>query len=169
MTRMSGQMPNWLPSIVSVSGQWSRVLKRLYRIFDRDFRQTGCYFEGRTVSWNRRRLDASPYEEGFWHLITKYDHSQGERLLDPRRAERLPWCKPTIVNSDDEEVKVWCYQEARGKIRTYVWLENWDYVIVLENRELHGGRSISFLITAFYVEGNSTRRSLQRKYEKRVE
>jgi hypothetical protein len=159
-------MPDWLPDIVSVEGEWEKVLAKLYRIFAYDFRQTGCCFEDRPVWWDRRKLE-SPYEEGFWHLITQLDHNQKERLFEPRRAERLPWCKPTIMNCGDLEVKVWDYKEARGKIRTYLWLENWDYVIVLEKRQLRGGRNIAFLITAFYVEGKSTKKSLQRKYEKR--
>ena len=160
-------MPDWLPDIVSIEGEWEKVLAKLYKIFDHDFRQTGCCFKDRPVWWDRRKLDESPYEEGFWHLITQLDHNQKERLFEPRRAERLPWCKPTIMNCSDLEVKVWDYKEARGKIRTYLWLENWDYVIVLEKRQLSGGRNIAFLITAFYVEGKSTRKSLQRKYEKR--
>jgi hypothetical protein len=161
-------VPDWLPDIVSVSGEWEKVLSRLYRIFDRDFRQTGCSFEGIPVWWDQRKLDDSPYEEGFWHLITKFDHDRRERLLDPRRAERLPWCRPTITNCGDPEVKVWDYEEARRKMRTYVWLENWDYVVVLEKRKLRGGRASAFLITAFHVGGNSTRRTLQRKYENRM-
>jgi hypothetical protein len=159
-------MPDWLPDLVSVEGEWEEVLAKLYRIFDHDLRQTGCCFEDRPVWWDQRKLE-SPYEEGFWHLITKFDHNQKERLFEPRRAERLPWCKPTVMNCGDPEVKVWDYKEARGKIRTYLWLENWDYVIVLEKRQLSGGHNIAFLITAFYVEGKSTRKSLQRKYEKR--
>lgn len=159
--------PNWLPDIISVSGEWREVLARLYQIFDRDFRQTGCKFETLPVWWDRRKLD-SPYEEGFWHLITKFDHDQRERLLDPRRAERLPWCKPTTMHSDTPEVKVWDYEAGNSKIRTYVWLENWDYIVILEKRQLRGGRSIAFLITAFHIRGNSTRRKLRRKYEDRI-
>ena len=165
---MSDQMPDWLPAIVSASGEWEQVLARLYSIFDRDFRQTGCRFENRPVWCDRRKLGGSSYEEGFWHLITKINHKRNERLLDPRRAERLPWCKPTIVNSNAPEVRVWSYKEAKGKTRTYLWLVNWDYVVVLEKRQLKGSRNIAFLITAFYVGGESTRRSLRRKYENRV-
>jgi len=116
-------MPDWLPEIVSVSGEWKEVLVKLYKIFDLDFRQTGCWFEGCPIWWDQRRLDNSPYEEGFWHLITKFDYSQQERLVDPRRAERLPWCKPTIMNCSAPEVKAWDYKEATHKIRTYLWLK----------------------------------------------
>jgi hypothetical protein len=114
-------------------------------------------------------LDNSPYEEGFWHLITKLDHQSGDRLLDPRRAERLPWCKPTIEHSAEPAVKMWRYKERRGKTRIYIWLENWDYVTILEERQLRGGRQVAFLITAYYVSGSSTRRTLQKKYDARMQ
>lgn len=89
-----------------------------------------------------------------------------ERLFDPRRGERLPWCGPTISNAADGAVKVWDYMEASGGLRTYVWLEGWDYVIVLEKRQMRVGEVV-FLITAFYVDGDSRRRSLRGKYERR--
>jgi len=154
--------------MVSVSGEWDTMVAKLYSIFDHDFRQTGCSFQRAPVWWDQRKLDGSPYEEGFWHLITKLDYAQKERLFDPPRAKRLPWCKPTIVNSGAPEVKVWNYVEAKGRIRTYLWLENWDYVIILEKRRLSGGRRAAFLTTAFCVGGKSTRRNLQKKYAKRI-
>ena len=161
-------MPDWLPDTVCVNGEWNDVVARLYNVFDRDFRQIECSFEGVPVWWDRRKLGGSPYEEGFWHLITRVDKASGDRLLDPRRAERLPWCKPTIEHSREPEVRVWDYREAPGMIRTYLWLEHWDYVIVIEKRQLRGGPKVAFLITAFYVEGKSTKRRLQSKYERRV-
>lgn len=159
--------PKWLPAIIPISGDWNKVLKQLYQIFDRDFRQTVCCFEGRDVFWDRRKID-SPYEEGFWHLITKFDYHQNGRLVDPRRAERLPWCRATIVNSAEPEVKVWRYKEGSNRTRAYLWIEDWDYVIVLEERK-HGAKAIAFLVTAFHVDGNSTRKNLQKKYAKRVQ
>ena len=160
--------PSWLPAIVSVDGRWGQVLEMPYRIFDHDFRQTGCAFEGLPVWWDQALRD-SPYEEGFWHLITKFDPELQERLLDPRRAERLPWCKPTIANSHQPEIKVWRYEEAGRKSRIYAWIEDWDYVVVLEERTLRGGRQIAFLITAYHVDGESTRRKLRRKHDNRLD
>lgn len=160
---MDPNRPEWLPEIVNVNGEWEEVLRRLYQIFDQDFRKSGCVFEKRQIFWDKRVLEGR-YEEGFWHLITKADEQTGERLLEPRRAERLPWCKPTLTNSKDSAVKVWDYPE--GKVRTYVWLEDWDYVIVLEKRK-HRIGEIVFLITAFFVDGESSRRNLRRKYKAR--
>jgi len=163
---MPDQKPMWLPEIVSVSGEWKVVLRRLYRIFETDFIKAGCHFEGLPVWWDRRRLGGDIYEEGFWHLITKQDKSTNDRLLDPRRAERLPWCKPTIENCRDVQVKVWNYRESDNKIHTYVWLKHWDYVIVLE-KHLQERGMITFLVTAFHVDWESTRKGLHRKFENR--
>ncbi len=161
------EKPSWLPEIVSVDGEWEKVLAALYAIFDRDFKQMNRSFQDRPVWWDRRVLPGDQYEEGFWHLISKQDQDTNDRLLDPRRAERLPWCGPTISNAHDSEVEVWDYREASGRLRTYVWLQHRDYVVILEKRQQRIGK-VAFLITAFYVEGDSKRRDLRKKYEKRV-
>ncbi len=154
--------PDWLPSLVRVSGEWPKVLASLYVIFERDFKQTERSFGGFPVRWDDRVLEGK-YEEGFWHLITKHDHETNERLPDLRRAERLPWCGPTITHATDNAVKSWSYKEGKGHIRTYLWLEDFDYVIILEKR-----KRMTLLITAYYVEGDSNRRSLRQKYKNRV-
>jgi len=161
------ELPPWLPAIISVNGEWEDVLCRLYHVFASDFKRSGCMFQERPVWWDRRVLPGERYEEGFWHLITRDDSRTKQRLFDPRRAERLPWCAPTLRNSQDIRVRVWDYEEGGGSIRTYVWLQNWDYVIVLEKKRARVGE-VAFLVTAYHVDGESQKRSLRRKYEKRV-
>lgn len=161
------EKPHWLPSIVTVDGEWKDVLSMLYGIFDRDIKQAKRFIQGKPVWWDRRILEGEQYEEGFWHLISKDDQKTKDRLFDPRRAERLPWCGPTISNADDSAVKVWDFKEASGRLRTYVWLEDWDYVLILEKRSQKTGE-IAFLITAFYVDGDSKKRDLRKKLESKV-
>lgn len=161
--------PVWLPNMVSTDGQWEKVVARLYAIFEKDFKQTRRRLNSMPVWWDRRVLEGDQYEEGFWHLITritKVHKNTRERLYDPRRAERLPWCGPTISNSSDSPVKVWNFKEAKGRIRIYVWLKDWDYAIILEKKSLRINH-VAFLVTAFYVDGDSNRKNLQRKYLKR--
>jgi hypothetical protein len=160
------EAPPWLPPIVSTNGGWEEVLTRLYAIFDRDFKQGKPEFQGRIVFWDNRIPPGEKYEEGFWHLITKKEYHTGDRLLDPPRAERLPWCAPTIQHSDDGTIKVWDYTEGTGRVRTYVWLEDSDYLVILEKKKGRT-REIAFLVTAYYVDGEGTRRSLKRKYASR--
>lgn len=86
----------------------------------------------------------------------------GGRTFDPRRAERLPWCGLTISNSKDPFVTVWDYMEGGGRIRTYIWLETLDYVVILEKRRQRIG-TIAFLVTAYHVlEERSKTLSLER-------
>ena len=54
-----------------------------------------------------------------------------------------------------------------GYVLMYVWLENWDYVLILERRPQKIGE-IAFLITAFYIDGDSKKRDLRKKLEKKV-
>lgn len=160
-------MPNWLPPVAIVSGEPDRVFAMLYQIFDSDFRVASLHFMTMPVWWDRRVLDP-PYEEGFWHLITRKDYSTGDRLLDFRRAERLPWCGPSISNWADPCIRVWDYEEGNQRIRTYVWLAATDYVVILEKKKAKGNGHAAFLVTAFHVDGTQKRADLERKYRKRL-
>ncbi len=153
-----------------MDGPWEDVLARLYDVFDADFKQGRPSFEGRPVWWDRRILPGGSYEEGFWHLVTEEDKETGERLPDFRRAERLTWCAPTIRHADDEAVTVWDYEESSGKVRTYLWLENHEYVVILEkaDREQGGKRiHVAILVTAHFIKHEWKRTQLRRKYEQR--
>ena len=158
--------PPWLPSMVSVDGVWEEVVACLYQIFETDFKHGKPTFEEYPVWWDWRILPGDSYEEGFWHLITRTDFAMQERIPDFQRAKRLPWCAPTIRNSADTTVSVWDYEEASGRIRTYLWLEDLDYVVILEKRKIKKGK-IAFLITAFHLDRRSRRNAMRRKYERR--
>ncbi len=158
--------PHWLPDVISVSGDWDETLLTLYSVFDADFKQGTRRLKGRPVWWDRTVLAGEKYEEGFWHLISRDDRVAGDRLFDPRRAERLPWCGPTLSHETESEVKCWNYQEGSGHIRTYVWLEGFDYVVVLEKSHKRLG-DVYFMITAYHVDGPSVRNSLTRKFDNR--
>jgi len=160
-------VPDWLPPMLTLSGTWDKIVSSLYAIFERDFKQGKPKFQHYMVWWDQKVLSGQHYEEGFWHLISRDDKSSGERIPDFRRAERLPWCAPVITRSNDSAINVWDYQESRGEIRTYVWLENWDYCVILEKLRQHV-QAVAMLVTAFHVDGPSQRRSLRNKFAKRV-
>ena len=82
--------------------------------------------------WDRRFKDDDPHEEGFWHLVTRDDKETGERLLETPRAKRLAWCRATIDHCGEAEVLVFDYLEGNGKVRTYLWVKDCDYVVILE-------------------------------------
>jgi len=158
--------PEWLPAKIIIEVGSDQTVAQLYVIFQRDFKQSETQFNGLPVWWDRRILPGEIYEQGFWHLITRSDHISKARLFDVKRAERLPWCKSVIINSRVSEIKVWDYRGPGRRLRTYVWLESWDYVVVLERRRQRIGQ-IVFLVTAYFVDGEASRKKLKRTYRKR--
>jgi hypothetical protein len=153
--------PSWLPGLINTDGIWDVVLLRLYSIFQKDFISDGCAYDGLPITWDHRKVD-SPYEEGFWHLISKDDPMTYERLFDPRRAQKISWCKPCIVNWADVNIKIWNIEE-KGRIQVYIWLEHFDYLVILQKR-----KHSFFLVTAYHVGGDRTKIRLRTKYNNRI-
>lgn len=158
--------PLWLPDTVEVGGNFSEVLDRLYDIFTRDFKISKLTYNGIPVNWNHRKANQG-FEEAFWHLITKIDNRTQYRLFDPKRAERLPWCAPVIQNASDHVVKSWRYREGTGKIRNYLWLNSFDYVVILEEKRTPNCFRY-FLVTAFCVDRQAKKKDLESRYNKRL-
>jgi hypothetical protein len=154
---------SWLPELVETDGDWDIVLTRLYKIFKQDFIINKCFYDEKVVSWDKRKLD-SKYDEGFWHLISKKNPISEDRLFDSKRARKLPWCRPCIENciNEYERLRVWENKE-KGRTQVYIWLEDLDYVIILQNKIKY-----YFLITAYHVEGDRTRKQLRDKYDRRL-
>ena len=159
--------PSWLPEMISVEGEPKAIFETLYRIFSKDFKETRRTYKTYPV-WHDRRIIDGKYEEGFWHLISRDDKKTKERLFDPRRAERLPWCGPTISHSSDAFIKAWNYYEGKGGISTYIWIEDLNYVIILKPREQRVGK-VYFLKTAYYIDGDRKKNQLQKKYGRRIQ
>jgi hypothetical protein len=155
--------PSWLPEIFIMDGNWETKIIELYQIFFKDFEVGKPSLRELELWWDRRILDGI-YPEGFWHITTR--GSLPNRFPDFRRSERMPWCAPSITHCTDPIIKEWDYRESRA-IRTYVWLENYDYVVILEKRK-HRKGMIAFLITAYHVDGDRTRLQLRQKYDHRI-
>lgn len=163
--------PNWLPEKLNgvATGNAETIIPRLFNIFKTDFIDDPAFFNEYQVDWNRKIEDG--YEEGFWHIISKKQKNRvgkEERLLDCPRAEKLPWGRPLIDNHQDAVfVKFWDYMEKPNEIRTYIWLENYDYVFVLSKRKTAQGPK-AFIVTAYHVDGPSKKRNLTHKWQNRV-
>lgn len=159
--------PDWLPEMISIDGSWEEILERLYNIFRIDFIEGKPKLGDKPVFWDRTVEEGNKYERGFWHLIEREDKVTKERSFDPRRAERLSWCAPSIKNCKDDFIKMWEYKEAKNKVNIYLWLEQFDYVVIFQKKKFKIGL-VAFLITAFYVDGISKRRNLSGKYDNRI-
>ncbi len=69
-----------------------------------------------------------------------------------------------IENSQQSEILAWDYREGGGKINTYVWLKDYDFVVIMKKYP-NGNRR---LITSFYVDKDYKRRDFDRKYANRI-
>ena len=173
-------LPAWLPALLPYTGDWDAFLRTLYTVFSADFRSGTLRFRGCPVWYDRRvaTADSQGYEEGFWHLVTRDEliwnqslrRNEKQRLPDIERARHLPWGRPTIENENVPEVVVWNFDEEtrKGKkiVRTYLWIKQWDYAVVLERQEKSRG-AIFMLITAFPVDIPAKRIDLESRYNRR--
>jgi len=171
--------PDWLPELLPYYGNWDLFLRALYAVFSLDFKIGSLRFSGCPVWYDRRidAVDSHGYEEGFWHLVTHDEfvynpilrRKEKQRLPDIERAQHLPWGRPIIENENKPEVLAWNFIEKTKKgnvIRTYIWLKQWDFAVVLERQEKFKG-AIFMLITAFLVDVPSKRVDLESRYNRR--
>lgn len=159
------EIPSFLPPLLDLDGEWDTILSRLYAVFVRDFKDSKTYHCGVKVIYDGTvKDDEIGKEEGFWHVVSRDDNKTSERLIDYPRAKRLPWAKPLMESPEKSEIKVWQYQEGTADkgLRTYIWLERYNYALVL-----HRKKKVFFWVTAFYVE-SWKEKDLKRKYENRL-
>lgn len=165
---MNEGLPGWLPDLTDTNGTWDEIRTRLYDVFERDFKKGQPKFKGMPVWWDRRFEGDDPHEEGFWHLVTRDDKQTGQRLLETPRAKRLAWCRATIDHCGEAEVLAFDYLEGDGRVRTYLWVKDADYVVIL-GKVIRKRKVVAYmLVTAFFLDGPSRRRTMQKKYDNRL-
>jgi len=147
--------PDWLPAALQYdefNGDWSRFLRTVYQIFERDFKQSTPIYRGCPVTYDSRIEDGK--EAVFWHITCRDNPQTNNRELDIRRCERIPWPRPMIEHPDEPVVSIWKNRRKRDT-RVLIWLENLDYIVVMSERK----RSI-ILITAYCTDIKSQRQKL---------
>jgi len=148
--------------MATVSPWTNETYDELYAIFKRDFKDSQAVYEGNAV-WFFPEMDSGK-EVVFWHMTSRHDQEAGERLPDLRRSERLPWARPMLDGSRRPEILAWDYEEGDRSIKTYLWLKDYDFLVLMKKYR-NGGRR---LVTSYYVDRPHTRRSLEKKYARRI-
>lgn len=162
MSTTAAEEPEWLPELLDLSGYDTGTTQWLYEQFICDFIPARCCLDGRPVWIDRRVLD-DLFEEGFWHVVTRDNKDVAQRQPDFRRAERLLWCAAVIRNAGDGAVRRWTYREGNGKHRVYLWLYEWDYLVILEP-QMTRDKPIYKLVTAYHLDNDHEKRKLESKY-----
>lgn len=155
-------LPDWLPDTFPGNSWNESTYELLYKIFQNDFVENKLSYRSYSVWFFAEKEDGK--EVVFWHLTSQNDKTTGERLPDLRRSERLPWARPMLDNPDKPEVLDWDYEEGDGTIKTYVWLKDYNYLIIMKKYR-DGARR---LITSFWIEYQNFRNKLDKKYKQRI-
>jgi hypothetical protein len=173
-------MPEWLPEKANVNPWTHSTYDMLYAIFCRDIRDYDLRYIGNDVWIFPDTEDGK--ERIFWHLTTRdvkrkkiprrkrklypkgQPDTETERLPDLRRCERLPWVKPLIEHASEPDVLAWDYEEGDRTIKTYIWIKDYDFAVIMKKYP-DGKRR---LITSFYVDDTYKQEDFERKYANRI-
>jgi len=148
-----------LPELIrleSFGGDWKFYLESIYQIFKRDFVYSQPFYNGERIRYKRYPNNQGK-ESTFWHLISD-GKVEEDRIPDLRRCERIPWPKPIVVNNGCPEIKIW-ENTRKSKTRILFWLEEKEYLVVLERR-----KNYLLLWTAYLTDQPHTKRKLQKEY-----
>ncbi len=175
-------MPEWLPEPLNVNPWTEHTYDMLYRVFCRDIRDTALFYEEKRI-WIFPDIE-DERETIFWHLTTREEkahriprrkqrHYKPEQSHDPetkvrypdmRRCEKLNWIKPLIEHSYEHEVLAWDYEEGDGSVKTYIWIKDCDFVVIMKKYPSGQRR----LLTSYHVDKEYTKADFLRKYENRI-
>jgi hypothetical protein len=150
---------DWLPELLPVNPWTENTYEELYGVFRTNFVGSQPLYRGHHVWFFNEKEDGK--EAIFWHLTDK--GRAPDRLPDVNRSARLSWVRPMIENCNDAEVLDWDVEEE-GSIKTYIWLKNHDFVIIMK-RMPNGSRR---LLTAHCLDYANMRDKLQKKYDRRL-
>jgi len=160
-------LPAWVPPLVPVTPWRSDTFDILYAIFHRDLKRGDLSYLGFNV-WFYPTTEEDGREAIFWHLTSREDKTQSPpvRIPDLRRSERLTWVRPMIFRCPcpASDVLDWDHKEGDGAVKTYLWLQHHDFVIIL--KKLPDGRRR--LITSFHLDNDHERKKTRRKWERRL-
>lgn len=153
--------PDWLPEALlygDFGGDYEKFFATVYEIFERDFKHSRPNYSGHPLAYDSRIENGK--EVAFWHITSSKDNVTGERVPDFRRCERVAWPKAIVEHSDDKDLKIW--RKGRGrKTRILLWLEELDYLVVLEERP-----GVVTLVTAYCIDQDNRRRQLKKEWIK---
>ncbi len=156
------KQPDWLPELILLEdyhGEWQQYEDAVYSEFYSDFIASGPTFQGQPVRITKNLIKGK--ERGFWHLIQE-GRVEEQRTPDIRRCERIRWIRAIIEHAHEPEVKTW-QNERKGKTRQLLWLQESEFLVVLEKRS-----NAWFLWTAYCVTEEYKQHKLSKEYEQSI-
>ena len=162
--------PSWLPPQIPLNGGNVRDdYEKLFEVFKRDFiDKDPPHIDGRRILYDTHInsiYSVEQYPYGFTHMVTTSGvNSYIVRTIDIERAKKLPWARAIIENYTDPEVRTFWATRPDGTTSLYLWLYNFDYIIIM--REMRNNPS-NIIVTAYHVHSEK-RRTFQRLFENAI-
>ena len=139
--------PDWLPDLITFSGEWESFVDEVYGRFCDDFVRNKVGYEGLRVSV-RRHPESLGRGFGFWHCVSAGGLEE-ERIPDIERCRRIGWIRAILENANDPEIVHW--NNLRGsEICHLLWFRE-EYLVVLAERN-----GYFLLKTAYLTDRNHT-------------
>lgn len=144
----------------------SQRLQSLMRIFKRDIEEnSGFKFQSRPIRPTKNQEGVSDMQLLFRHLttheieITENGQNIKKRIFETERSVRLHWIAHHIENNNLSTCTIFSVEErnsvGKNVIRTYIFDESEQYVIILEPYRKHPDY---YLITAYYLEARNMKK-----------
>lgn len=156
-----------LPETLEWDGTFADMVAVTHGVYENDFVHRRLMRDGLPVHRDRRILaDGDGKEEAYWHLVQRRDRRSGERVPDFCRASRICWTRPIIECAPCDDLVVFDYDSgagSQGGLKTYLWLQADDFLVILKKQPRQ-----YFLVTSFCITMDWLRRDLEDKYRQRV-
>ncbi|MCK4504354.1 MAG: hypothetical protein KAW14_01955 [Candidatus Aegiribacteria sp.] len=174
------ELLTWLPELLDFSPWDDSTYEKLYEFFCKQIRDVTLNYLGNEVWFFREEFEDGK-EKLFWHLTSRKPEAEkvprrkkkfqrkgilregAEREPDLRRCERLSWVNPIICNCHEPDVLDWDYIEGNRVRKTYLWLKDYSFMVILKCYPDRRRR----LITSFYIDSDWTQEDFERKYRNR--
>ncbi len=151
--------PHWLPNPLVIRGQRIQdIYASLHREYVQDFvtNTLPIHIDNCLVVVNTTIDTQIPgeYTHGFTHLITRTNG--GLRLYDELRAAKICWVRPILEHYQDSAVRTFWATNPEGERSLYLWLYEYDYVVILRHLQstLEREKADKILVTAYPIYAN---------------
>jgi hypothetical protein len=121
----------------------------MYDIYREDFFNDYVEIDGLELTLKSQKSWIKGFHEmpeTFVHLVTREMTHGKPRTFDAKRANRIHWIKPILVQRDNPKIN---YFEKidKGYLKQHYWFREKDFVVILK-----AIKTKILLVTAFYVD-----------------
>ena len=128
-----------------------------YALFKNDWSDFAA-FRGDEVRVHRRPHKANAARwHTYWHAVTEGFPEEIRKNPMTARLERIPWCRPIIVNENDAVVKVWS-NFRKGSKHICIWFDRLNYIVILKQCQNH------YLLKTTYCPESRRQKQFHREY-----